>query len=166
LAAWDELMEGRVMDHVCKLLLVDDDKEFLEIVLRRFARCGVLAAGATNPEAALDAADRQEFHVAVLDRSLPGLDGIELMVRLHDRRPELQVILLSGHGDEQAIALARDCGAFDYLVKPCSLSDLETAVSAAYRSANQSPRQSPALSGVTDVRGRAAVAAPAPPPEF
>lgn len=123
------------LDQNCSLLLVDDDQEFLEILVRRFVRRGAQAMGASDPRAALDAANRQKFDVAILDRTLPGQDGLELMQQLKECQPELRVILLSGHGDQQAIAQARGCGAFDYLVKPCSLADLEAAVSTAYQSA-------------------------------
>lgn len=122
------------MDRACSLLLVDDDEEFLEILVRRFVRRGMQPTGATNPQAAFEASLEQKFDVAILDRSLPGLDGLELMFRLKASQPELRVILLSGHGDEQAITHARDCGAFDYLVKPCSLVELEAAVSNAWQS--------------------------------
>jgi DNA-binding NtrC family response regulator len=122
------------MQRMCSLLLVDDDDEFLEILVRRFSRRGMQVAGAASAQAAINTACQQEFHVAVVDRSLPGQDGVELMVRLHDRQPDLRVILLSGHGDEPDISEARARGAFDYLVKPCSLADLEAAVIRAYRS--------------------------------
>ncbi|HUY91585.1 MAG TPA: response regulator [Pirellulales bacterium] len=122
------------MDHACSLLLVDDDEEFLEILVRRFVRRGMQTTGATNPQSAMQAVQEQKFDVAILDRSLPGEDGLELMLRLKECQPELRVILLSGHGDKQAVTQARDGGAFDYLVKPCSLADLETAVRSAYQS--------------------------------
>jgi DNA-binding NtrC family response regulator len=117
----------------CSLLLVDDDEEFLEILVRRFARRGVQASAAANAREALEASNRQSFHVAIVDRSLPEQDGIDLMVELRARQPNLRVILLSGHGDAPDIAAARERGAFDYLVKPCSLADLEAAVTRAYR---------------------------------
>jgi DNA-binding NtrC family response regulator len=120
------------MESGCSLLLVDDDEEFLEILVRRFKRRGLLVASAIDPQSAMEAANREAFHVAVVDRSLPGQDGVELMLWLLDRHPRLRVILLSGHGDEDVIAHARGCGAFDYLVKPCSLTDLEAAVTRAY----------------------------------
>jgi DNA-binding NtrC family response regulator len=124
-----------LLDPNCSLLLVDDDEEFLDILVRRFARRGVQAIGASCPESALEAANRHRFDVAILDRTLPGQDGLELMQRLKECQPELRVILLSGHGDKQAIAQARAVGACDYLVKPCSLADLEAAVSNAHQAA-------------------------------
>lgn len=123
------------MEGACSLLLVDDDEEFLEIVVRRFRRRGMLVTSATNAQAAIEAAEQHGFQVAIIDRSLGAQDGVELMVRLRERLPELRVILLSGHGDAEAIAYARDRGAFDYLVKPSPLADLEAAVARAHRAA-------------------------------
>lgn len=119
------------MEVACSLLLVDDDEEFLEILVRRFRRRGMSVKPATSAQAAIEAAQQHGFQVAIVDRSLPGHDGVELMIRLREQRPELRVILLSGHGDEQVIAYARERGAFDYLVKPSSLADLEAAVARA-----------------------------------
>ena len=116
----------------CSLLLVDDDEEFLEILERRFKRRGLSVAIATSPQSALETAGRDSFHVAIVDRSLGGVDGIDLMAQLRECQKQLQVILLSGHGDADAIALARSRGAFEYLVKPCALADLETAVADAF----------------------------------
>ncbi|HEX5444496.1 MAG TPA: response regulator [Pirellulales bacterium] len=127
------------MELACSLLLVDDDEEFLEIVARRFRRRGMLVALATNAPAAIEAAEQHGFHVAIIDRSLAGHDGLDLMVRLRDDRPDLRVIVLSGHSDAQTIAHARDRGAFDYLVKPSSLADLEAAVARAHRAGAERP---------------------------
>lgn len=119
------------MEQACSLLLVDDDEEFLEILVRRFRRRGMSVKPASSVQAAMQAAEQHGFRVAILDRSIAGQDGVELMVRLRERLPELRVILLSGHGDAEAIAYARGRGAFDYLVKPSSLADLEAAVARA-----------------------------------
>lgn len=121
------------MELACSLLLVDDDEEFLEILVRRFRRRGMLVASATTAQAAIEAAQQHGFQVAIVDRSLPGQDGVELMIRLRERWPELRVIVLSGHGDAQSIAHARNRGAFEYLVKPSSLADLEAAVARAHQ---------------------------------
>lgn len=129
------------MELTCSLLVVDDDEEYLEILVRRFRRRGLSVKPATSAQAAIEAAEQHGFHVAIVDRSLPGHDGVELMVRLRERLPELRVILLSGHGDAQAIAYARDRGAFEYLVKPSSLADLEAAVTRAHQARGEGPQQ-------------------------
>lgn len=119
------------MQSACSLLLVDDDEEFLEIVNRRFMRRGLATAAVANPTAAIEAVQDRKFHVAVIDRTLPGQDGIELMTQLKAHAPEIQVIILSGHSDARGIEMAQQAGAFEYLVKPCSLAELETAVTRA-----------------------------------
>lgn len=121
------------MERACSLLVVDDDEEFLEILVRRFRRRGVAVEPATSAQAAIEAAQQHGFQVAILDRSLAGQDGVELMVRLREQLPELQVILLSGHSDAQSIAYARDRGAFEYLIKPSPLAELEAAVARAHQ---------------------------------
>lgn len=126
------------MEAACSLLLVDDDEEFLEILVRRFRRRGLAVKPAATAQAAIEAAQQHGFQVAIVDRSLAGQDGVELMVRLRQQTPELRVILLSGHSDAQSIAYARDRGAFDYLVKPSSLSELEAAVTRAHQAGGAS----------------------------
>lgn len=126
------------MEVACSLLLVDDDEEFLEILVRRFRRRGMSVEPATSAQAAIEAAQQHGFQVAIVDRSLAGHDGVDLMVRLREQLPELRVILLSGHGDAQSVAEARDRGAFDYLVKPSSLADLEAAVARAQQAGGAS----------------------------
>lgn len=121
------------MELACSLLVVDDDEEFLEILVRRFRRRGMAVEPATSAQAAIEAAQQHGFQVAILDRSLAGQDGVDLMVRLRAQLPELRVILLSGHSDAQSIAYARDRGAFEYLIKPSPLADLEAAVARAHQ---------------------------------
>jgi DNA-binding NtrC family response regulator len=125
------------MELAYSLLLVDDDEEFLEIVARRFRRRGMLVTSATNARSAIEAAERHGFQVAIVDRSIGGEDGIALMTRLREQLPQLRVIMLSGHGDAQGIACARDRGAFDYLLKPSPLADLEAAVARAYQAEDE-----------------------------
>lgn len=130
---------GAGMRPDCSLLLVDDDDEFLEIVNRRFTRRGAKTVAVDNPQAAIEAAQAARFHVAIVDRTLPGQDGVQLMETLKAQQPEIRVIILSGHGDEQSIAEAQRAGVFEYLVKPCSLADLEMAVARACEAGVQAP---------------------------
>ena len=110
------------------ILLVDDNAEFLEILERRFARRGF--AVLTRADAAGAAAATEDHHidVAIIDRQLRDGDGIELLKVLKQLRPELAVIMLSGSSDRPTARRAVECGASDFLSKPCSLNDLEAAV--------------------------------------
>lgn len=122
------------MTRACSVLIVDDDEEFLEVVLRRFTRRGFDAVGAAAPADAIALARQRKFDVALLDRTLPGEDGLRLMGQLKDLDPRLRMIVLSGHSEASAAEEARQRGAFDYLVKPCALADMEAAVQRAYDS--------------------------------
>jgi two-component system response regulator RegA len=110
------------------ILLVDDNAEFLEILERRFARRGFTVFACDDVAGALAAAERHHLDVAIIDRQLRGGDGIELLRVLKQRRPGLPVIILSGSSDRPTARRALECGASDYLSKPCSLIDLEAAV--------------------------------------
>lgn len=109
------------------LLLVEDDPEFLELLMRRFRRRGFEVETASTCESAL-AACRETVSAAIIDRHLGGQDGLSLIERIHAFCPRLPVIILSGHAshEDSLAALAR--GAFAYLIKPCSFADLEAVV--------------------------------------
>jgi ActR/RegA family two-component response regulator len=114
-----------------RLLIVDDDVEFLEILERRFSRRGFsVTARATYPDA-LEAAGKQTFDVAVVDRSVPGGAELELVVRLNVIDNTLPIIVLSGWNGPNYVDEARAAGAREYLTKPCALGDIEAAVNRA-----------------------------------
>jgi DNA-binding NtrC family response regulator len=110
------------------ILLVDDNAEFLEVLERRFARRGFAVFARADAAGALAAVERHHLDVAIIDRQLRGGDGIELLKALKQQQPDLAVIILSGSSDRPTARRALDCGASDYLSKPCSLIDLEAAV--------------------------------------
>ena len=111
-----------------RLLIVDDDVEFLEILERRFIRFGCLVtARATYPDA-LEVARSQPFDAAVVDRSLPGGADLELVGRLRSIDRNLPIIVLSGWNGPAFVAEAHAAGASVYLTKPCALSVIEATV--------------------------------------
>lgn len=111
-----------------RLLIVDDDVEFLEILERRISRRGFSVTAHTTFSDALEAAQNQCFDAAIVDRTLPGGADLELAVRLNSIDPNLPVIVLSGWNGQAFAEEARAAGAREYLTKPCSLSDIEAAV--------------------------------------
>jgi len=111
-----------------RLLIVDDDVEFLEILERCFSRRGfAVTARATCPDA-LEAAGRQSFDAAIVDRSVPGGADLELVGRLNSINGNLPIIVLSGWNGPAFVAEALAAGACEYLTKPCALGEIETAV--------------------------------------
>jgi len=114
------------------LLLVDDDPDFRGSVARRFLRRGYQVQEAANGEDALSLAERRQFDVAVVDMMMPGLSGLELLERLKNSHPEIEVILLTGQGTIESAVQAMKLGAYDYLTKPFPLAELEVLIEKAY----------------------------------
>ena len=108
-----------------RVLLVDDEVNFLEALAERLRIRGLEVVCATSGREALNAAEEQIFDAVVLDLSMPGLDGIETLRRLRQMRPELQVMILSGRATVQTAVEATRLGATDIFEKP---TDVETLV--------------------------------------
>lgn len=110
------------------LLVVDDDDEFRDTLVRRYARCGFRVSDASCGDEALDMIQRRDFDVAVFDMMMPGLSGLELLEKFKESQVECEVILLTGKGSIDTAVQAMKAGAFDYLQKPFPLQDLETVI--------------------------------------
>jgi DNA-binding response OmpR family regulator len=108
-----------------KVLLVDDEQEFVQTLADRLVLRDLQTSTAHNGQEALSAVKENEPDVIVLDLKMPGLHGIDVLKRLKDAYPNVEVIILTGHGSPQDEEAARSLGAFDYLKKPA---DLETLV--------------------------------------
>ena len=104
-----------------KLLLVDDEREFVQTLSERLQMRDMTPAVAFDGAAALDIVNADEPEVMILDLKMPGIDGLEVLRRVKETRPEVEVIILTGHGTqadrEQCMAL----GAFAYLQKPVDI---------------------------------------------
>jgi ActR/RegA family two-component response regulator len=111
-----------------RLLIVDDDIEFLEILERRLSRRGFTVIAHTTCPEALDAAGKQSFDAAVVDRTVPGGADLELVVRLKAINSNLPIIVLSGWNGPNYVEEAHGAGAREYLAKPCALAEIEAAV--------------------------------------
>jgi DNA-binding NtrC family response regulator len=114
------------MDERPAVLVVDDDESFRTLVRDRLRRTGHAAEGAASGEEALGRLDGVD--VALVDLMMPGMDGLTLLRRLRERRPDLAVILLTGHGTVESAVEAMKLGAADYLQKPCSLAEVELRI--------------------------------------
>jgi len=115
-----------------RLLLVDDEKAFVNILSKRFKRRNIDVVKAFSGAEAIQALRGQEFDVAVLDLKMEDMDGIEVLKMLKILDPQLAVIMLTGHGSAEAAEQGIKLGAFDYLTKPCELEELLAKIMAAY----------------------------------
>ena len=115
-----------------RLLLVDDEKDFVNILSKRFKRRNIDVAKAFSGAEAIQALRGQEFDVAVLDLKMEDMDGIEVLKILKIMDSRLAVIMLTGHGSAEAAEQGIKLGAFDYLTKPCELEELLEKIMEAY----------------------------------
>lgn len=107
-----------------RVLFVDDEEELVSTVVERLDLRGIEATGAVSGEEALALIERQPFDVVVLDVRMPGLGGLDVIKRIKQSHPDLEVILLSGHGAKEDVEIGLRLGAFDYLQKPVDLKDV------------------------------------------
>lgn len=115
------------------VLLVDDEEDFLRTIIKRLAKRGIRAQGASRGEQALSMLAEEPRDVVVLDVKMPGMDGIEVLKRIKAQWPSTEVIMLTGHASIDAAMEGMGCGAFDYLMKPADLEDLLYKLEDAYR---------------------------------
>ena len=107
-----------------KLLLIDDEEGYVTILAKRLAKRNFLVKTALSGVEAIRILRNESFDLAVLDLKMEDMDGIEVLKVFKAMEPEMPVIILTGHGSETAAREGMEFGAFDYLVKPCDLSEL------------------------------------------
>ena len=107
-----------------KVLLVDDEQEFTEVLSQRLETRGLEVESAANGAEALRKVDEQNYDVIILDLMMPEMDGLETLKRLRHDRPDLQVVLLTGQGDLKQGIEAMKLGAADFLEKPAEIEAL------------------------------------------
>lgn len=116
-----------------KILVVDDETDFLETILARLKKRKLDATGVTNGEAAVDLLKNQLFDVVLLDVKMPGgMDGIEALREIKRIQPLVEVVLLTGHASIETSIEGMKQGAFDYLLKPMKLEELLSKMAEAF----------------------------------
>lgn len=114
-----------------RLLLVDDEVGYLEVLSKRLGRRGFEVTATCSGAEAIRALRDRDFDLAVVDLKMEDIDGIELLKILRQMLPGLKVIMLTGHGSERAARDGLSQGAFDYLMKPVDLELLVARIHAA-----------------------------------
>ena len=107
-----------------KILLVDDEQEFTQVLAERMKSRGLTVVTAENGPAALKKASEEAFDAIILDVMMPEMDGIETLKRLREINPDLQIIMLTGHATLKAGVEAVKLGAMDFLEKPADIQRL------------------------------------------
>ena len=114
-----------------KVLLVDDEREFVQTLSERLLMREMGSAVAYDGESALDLIREDEPEVMILDLRMPGIDGIEVLKRVKQTHPHIEVIILTGHGSEADKETCMGLGAFAYLQKPVDIDRLSQTIQAA-----------------------------------
>jgi DNA-binding NtrC family response regulator len=125
-----------------KILLVDDEHEFITTLAERLELRGINARVVFDGESALLAVAEDEPHVIILDVLMPGIKGLEVLERVKRTNPNVQVLLLTGHGSTRDGIEGMRLGAFDYMMKPLNIDTLigkmESAIDYACKAAKLS----------------------------
>ncbi len=109
------------IDIPAKVLLVDDEKEFVHALSERLQTRSIQSAIAYDGEEALSMVETDQPEVMVLDLKMPGIDGLEVLRLVKQKHPDTEVIILTGHGSDAEETLANQLGAFAYLRKPVDI---------------------------------------------
>ncbi len=116
-----------------KLLLVDDEENFVNTLAERMKMRDVPSKVVFNGEQALEAIRTETPDVMVLDLRMPGIDGMDVLRKVRKTHPNVQVIILTGHGTDLDEEEAKKLGAFHYHKKPIDIDELLSTVKKAYR---------------------------------
>lgn len=108
-----------------KLLLVDDEKPFLDTITKRLEKRELKVTAVYSGEDALaELAKNKTIEVVILDVKMPGMDGIQTLTEIKKRFPLVEVIMLTGHATVESAIEGMQLGAFHYLMKPCDIDAL------------------------------------------
>ncbi len=115
-----------------RVLIVDDEERFRANTAAILNRRGFVATAVGSGIEAIQEIKKQPFDVVILDVKMPGMDGHEALREIKKIRPELEVIMLTGHGTLTSALVSLRGGVFDYLAKPCDIDVLAAKVRSAY----------------------------------
>ena len=116
-----------------KLLLVDDEKDFIESLAERLQLRDFDVKSALNGDDAIKLVSENEFDVIILDVKMPGKSGIETLKEIKKLNQLSQVIMLTGHATVESAIQGMKLGAYDYIMKPTVTEDLITLINKAYK---------------------------------
>lgn len=124
-----------------KVLLIDDEKEFVSTLTERLHLRGIDAQAVYNGEDGLSVMEAYSPQVVVLDVMMPGMSGTEVLQRIKAQYPQIPVILLTGQGTTRDGIEGMRLGAFDYLMKPIVLEELMEKMREAVKSAQKEEKE-------------------------
>ena len=138
-----------------RVLLVDDEEQFVETLAQRLEARDFAVATAFNGDQALEYVKSKDVDVVVLDVLMPGLSGIDTLREMKRIRPLTEVIMLTGHATVETAIEGMKLGAFDYLMKPTEIEDLVDKINKAHRRKTEQEEriQKATIDRITQTRG-------------
>jgi signal transduction histidine kinase/CheY-like chemotaxis protein len=109
-----------------KILIIDDDPKMRELLFECLAPLGYDVIQAESGQQALERVDAEPFSVVLLDLMLPDIEGIRVFRDIRQRRPETEVIVLTGYASLESAIDALRIGAYDYVTKPFDASIIQS----------------------------------------
>jgi len=139
--AWEKssVKENNGGMHAYRVLLVDDERDLVELLAFLVTQAGFVPIRAVSPAEALEALEKEDPAVAVVDLNLSAASGFDLITEIRRRRPKLPIIVLTARGSEGDKVRALDLGADDYVVKPFAHRELVARIRAQARRAEPQP---------------------------
>ena len=116
-----------------RVLLVDDEVEFVSTLTKRMKKRKLTASSVNSGEDALEFLGQHPADVVVLDVKMPGIDGMQTLREIKQQYPLIEVIMLTGHANVEVAIQGMEIGAFDYLMKPMAIDDLVYKIQDAYK---------------------------------
>ena len=117
-----------------RILVVEDDRDFRELLVEHLSEQGYQVDGASDREEGFEALEEKDYSVVILDLFLPDGNGMDLLSWIKENTPLTEVIVITGHGTIKTAVEAMKLGAYDFLTKPCSLKEVEILVKKALES--------------------------------
>lgn len=116
-----------------KLLLVDDEAGYINVLSNRLKKRNIDVTKAYSGTDAIQSLRKQDFDLVILDLKMEDIDGLEVLNIFKKMDPNIVIIMLTGHGSEEAARQGIELGAFDYLTKPCEFEELLSKIKEAYQ---------------------------------
>ena len=115
-----------------RVLMIDDELHLMAALQKHLTMEGMNVVSVSSGTEALSTLKNESFDVAVLDIKLPDIDGVTLLLKLKQAEPTLEVVMLTGFASVETAIKSMKLGAYDYLTKPCKISELSSVISKAH----------------------------------
>lgn len=120
-----------------RVLIVDDEVAYVNALAKRLRKRQFDVTVAYSGTEGVQAVRKEEFDVAVLDLKMEDMDGIDVLRMFKKMAPHMEVLMVTGHGSEEAAREGIQFGAYDYLIKPCELEELIKFIKQAWQDKKQ-----------------------------